>query len=373
VDKFFDANMYRSKSAPLSPGPVIFNGPLKYKSSPASSYDPAWMVFKETAKILTVYTGDPTKDSTAVVSVGFIDVRNATLKSKQSAKRVYLDIVTQSLVSHKFSFESIEEAMKLVEAIDRCIGHAELNPTSSSESIPLPSQSQPKLLSSTPTRSVKFSTPPPSTKSDIYSPPISSKSEPAMPEIFSEPTKSRQTRSDSHSSNHSDGVKLFQKKPSSKSIQKQETEISFLDYVILDSHRRKTSLRSVSKSASLAIYVTPDFGNLDSKNVVSDLLKRDGDFLKNRGIKIAVMSSGSAKGHQSSAKDVAFLEDQTGTLIRWLCEKPRKMGAEDNVAPDSAFLLLDQTKDIIFSASISDKSRPAMDEIVEAVEFYILD
>jgi len=296
------------------------------------------------------------------------------MKSKQSGKRVHLEIITQAQVSHKFSFDSIEDAMKLVQGIDKCIGNFEMSPRST-EPTPEPSPPQTKSIAVTPARSVKFSTPPMPTKTERpNSPHLSSKSESAIPEINSDNSKSWRNRSESTNSTQSEGAKLGQsevkllQKKSSKSLQKPEVEVSFLDYVVHDSHKKKTSLRSVSKNSPLAIYVTPEFGNLDSPKAVSDLLKRDGDFLKNRGIKIVIVCS--SRGHQSGSKEVVYLEDQTGSLLRWLCEKSRK-GTQDSTTPDAAFLLLDQTKDIIYSASVSDKSRPAMDDIVEAVDFHI--
>jgi hypothetical protein len=52
MDKYMDANMYRSKSSPMSQGPVIFDGPLKYKSSIAATYDPAWYSFLTVFKMI---------------------------------------------------------------------------------------------------------------------------------------------------------------------------------------------------------------------------------------------------------------------------------------------------------------------------------
>jgi hypothetical protein len=167
--------------------------------------------------------------------------------------------------------------MKLVEAIDKCIGNSQLSPRSGSDATPEPSPPPQKAVVS-PSRSVKFSTPPMPTKSELSgSPAISSKSEPAIPEIKSD-AKSWRNRGESSSSTQSEGAKLVQsdtkllQKKSSKAFQKQDTEVSFLDYAVYDSHRKKVTSLSLDSSLLSLTIIFIDFAEKPFEEfIISDL------------------------------------------------------------------------------------------------------
>lgn len=123
------------------------------------------------------------------------------------------------------------------------------------------------------------------------------------------------------------------------------------------------------------MYVLNDGSDYDAIQRVARLIQRDGAFLRNRGIKAVIVGYGIKKivdEFKKKALEVPYYEDKTGQLARSFCHGTRDTTFKDCLPPAACFLLFDETRNIIFSSSISDK-RPAMDEIVDAVDIFVED
>jgi len=109
-------NPYRSTSEAWPDDVYLYSGPVHFKVG--NNYDTTWIRVRDSTTFLTVFSADPTVDAN-VKPLAYIDVRDAAIKPKNVGKRIHIEILSQSGMSYKFRFESTEEAMAIVETMDK--------------------------------------------------------------------------------------------------------------------------------------------------------------------------------------------------------------------------------------------------------------